>query len=268
MIKDFVKIIGENPGTVSIILGGVHGDEICGIKAIETLIASLKIERGTVYLGYGNPAAITASKRQTEANLNRMFCEERLSPANRASYEYGRAQFLKSYLDKASALLDIHASFTPDSKPFVICENNSKGIVEYLPVDLMVSGFDTIEPGGTDYYMNKTGRIGICVECGNIKDSASDQLAVDAAFAFLKARGHITNDLSKRLQQRIRMYMLYKNKSTFFKLTKPFRDFEVVKAGKLIGQDGVEEIRAHEDGVILFAQNSLAPGQEVFLFGK
>jgi hypothetical protein len=36
-------------------------------------------------------------------------------------------------LDKCDALLDIHASFTKDSVPFVICEKQSFDIARILP---------------------------------------------------------------------------------------------------------------------------------------
>ncbi|OGZ58888.1 MAG: hypothetical protein A3F94_03150 [Candidatus Spechtbacteria bacterium RIFCSPLOWO2_12_FULL_38_22] len=269
MFKEIIKITGKWSGPTSIILAGVHGDEKCGVKALEKIIPNLKIEKGRVFIGYGNPQAIEKTQRFTEVNLNRIFKKDNLlSKSDKKSYEYKRARFLKKYLNQSDALLDIHASHTPMSKPFVICETNAKGIVEYLPVERVVSGFDQIEPGGTDYYMNSIGKIGICIECGFLGDPQSEQIAEESIYAFLKARGHLTNDLIPQEQSYIRMFDLYKTKTNKFILAKLFDDFEGISKGQVIGVDGNQEVKTKKTAVILFARNREKVGEEAFLLGK
>jgi succinylglutamate desuccinylase len=262
------KLVGRKKGTTSIILVGVHGDEKCGIEALKNNLPSLKIEYGTVLFAYGNPRAIKINKRFTEANLNRMFDENQLKEKDRKTYEYKRAQFLKTYLNQADALLDIHASFTPTSKPFVICEGNAKGVIEYLPADLIVSGFDKIEPGGTDYYMNSIGKIGICMECGYLGNPESTKIAEKSIFAFLKARGHISNNIQAKKQSYIRMYNLYSTKTNNFTLSKTFYDFEEISKNEIVGKDGRKEVKTKKDSIILFARNREKTGEEAFLLGE
>ena len=256
MLEEITQIIGKENGPTSIIFAGIHGDEKCGVDALKRTLLNLKIERGRVLFGYGNPRAIEANKRFVEANLNRMFKNDGLLSKNdMESYEYKRAQFLKSYLNQADALLDIHASFTPNSKPFVICEENAKGVIEYLPVDLIVSGFDKVEPGGTDYYMNSIGKIGICIECGYLGNPESTEIAQKGILAFLKARGHILNDVVAKKQSYIRMYDLYSTKTNNFTLSKTFYDFEEISKDQIVGIDGKKEIKTEKDSIILFARN-------------
>jgi succinylglutamate desuccinylase len=269
MFEKIIQLMGERKGPTSIILAGVHGDEKCGVKAFKKILPNLKIEKGRVFFGYGNPKAIKADKRFTEANLNRMFKNDSaLSLTEKRSYEYKRAQFLKKYLDQADALLDIHSSFTQNSKPFIICEANAKGIVKYLPVRFVVSGFDKTEPGGTDYYMNHSGKIGICIECGYLGDPKSTEIAGKSILAFLNARGHITNKTSFKKQSHIRIYDLYLSKTNYFALSKPFDDFEKISGGQIIGIDGGEKIRAKKESIILFARNRNQAGDEAFLLGE
>lgn len=269
MFEEIIQLIGKENGSTSITLVGVHGDEKCGVEALRKVLSSLEIERGRVLFGYGNPRAIEANQRFIDANLNRMFkTDNSLSKSEKQSYEYERAQFLKSYLNQADALLDIHASRTPNSKPFIICEANAKEIVNYLPVNLIVSGFDKVQPGGADYYMNSMDKIGICIECGYFGDSQSTQIAEEAVFAFLKTRGHIQNDLKPKKQSYILMSDLYKTKTNNFALSKPFDDFEEVSSGQVIGIDGGEEVRVEKEGVILFARNRKQISDEAFLFGE
>lgn len=269
MYRNFIQITGKKRGSTSIILAGVHGDEKCGIDAFENILPTLKIERGTVLFGFGNPRAIVVGKRFTESNLNRMFKNaSSLSYNKKNSYEYRRARLLKNYLKQADTLLDIHASFTPNSKPFAICEANAEKTVKYLPIDLAVSGFDQIQPGGTDYFMNSIGKVGICIECGYIGDPKTTKIAEKSIGAFLKACGHISNDLKPRKQSYIQMYDLYKTKSRNFTLSKPFSDFEKVLKGQTIGVDGKNEIRADKNSLILFARNRKRIGDEAFLLGE
>jgi succinylglutamate desuccinylase len=269
MLEKIIKIKGSTKGPTSIILAGVHGNEKCGILALKKIIPSLKIERGQVFFGYGNPQAIKKNIRFIDSNLNRIFKDgDLLSTADKHSYEYKRAQYLKKYLDRADALLDIHASHTPNSIPFIVCEKNAKEIVKYLPVDLIVSGFDKIQPGGTDYYMNKIGKISVCVECGYFEDSKSTQIAEKIIYAFLKARGHIINNNTPRKQSHIKISSIYTTKTNAFKLTKQFKDFEKITKGQLIGIDGKKEVLTKQTGVILFARNRNQAGEEAFLLGK
>ena len=269
MFEKIIQLTGQKAGPTSIILAGVHGNEKCGIEALQNILPNLEIERGRVWFGYGNPRAIENNQRFAETNLNRIFKgDSLLSGDEKKSYEYERAQFLKKYLDQASALLDIHASFTPESKPFIICEANAKGIIENLPVDLIVSGFDQVEPGGTDYYMNSLGKIGICVECGYLNDPKSAKIAEKSIFAFLKTRGHLKNDATSRDQSYLRMYEKYYAKTDSFSLSQSFEDFETIEKDQLIGIDGKEEIRAKKQSLILFAHNRKRAGSEAFLLGE
>jgi succinylglutamate desuccinylase len=269
MFEEVIKINGKNGGPTSIILAGVHGNEQCGIEAFKKILPELKIDKGSVFFIYGNPRAIAVKKRFTETNLNRMFKNENsLSAEEKNSYEYQRAQFLKNYLNQADVLLDIHASGNPESYPFAICEKNSKEIVKYLPIETVVSGFDNVEPGGTDYYMNSIGKIGICIECGYLGNPESENVAIQSIDAFLKARGHITNDIPFKKQSEINMYDLYYTKTDKFTLSKPFKDFEQLTKGQIIGTDGETQVLAKNDGIILFACNRSKIGDEAFLFGK
>jgi succinylglutamate desuccinylase len=269
-MEKIIEISGAENGPQSIILAGTHGDEVCGIKALEKILPSLKIERGRVFFGYGNPRAIERNVRFTEANLNRMFKDDLLlSEKEKRSYEYGRSRFLMEYLDRSEALLDLHASFVPKSDPFIICNDNAWEIIKYFSPDIVVSGLDDIEPGGTDCYMNRNGKIGICVECGYLGDNDSAKQAEDAVFHFLVARGHIKADIKAGPRKSfIKVYILYITKTDSFVLSKKFDDFEEIAKGEMIGMDGKEEIRADRDSIILFARGRKAKGDEAFVLGE
>ncbi len=271
MQKEIVKLVGPNNGPTSVVMVGVHGNEPCGLLALEELLLQLQINSGTVFFIVGNPNAVTENVRFTEFNLNRAFKEDDLlTNLERNSYEYHRAQFLKQYLNQTSALLDIHSSFTLDSTPFVICEENAFDIVKHFPVDLVVYGFDKINPGGTDYYMNSTGKIGICIECGEHLSEDAVKIAKQAILSFLTSRSHIyeQNLVTPTKQRKITVVSIYHSKTNNFKLSKGWGDFEKVSDGVLIGIDGQKQIFAEKDSIILFARNCDKIGGEAFYLAE
>jgi len=269
MFEEAIQLTGKSAEPVSVILAGIHGNERCGLVAFADLLPDLQIDRGQVFFIYGNPRAIKLDQRFVEANLNRLFRpDSELTDQELSSYEYGRAQFLKQYLDQAEVLLDLHGSYSVASQPFAIGESNARAIVAQLPVEIMVSGFDEIEPGGTDAYMNKTGKIGICLECGLLTEPSAVLVAKEAIMAFLKIRGHLTGAVASYNQERLVINQLYKTKTDNFYLTQDWPDFTAVKAGQIIGYDGSEAIKASAEGFILFATERQKIGEEAFILGK
>ena len=269
MYEKVIVLEGNKPGPTSMILVGVHGNEICGISAIKKILPTLKIDSGKLFIAYGNPKAIRKNVRYTESNLNRMFKpNSTYSKKVKYNYEFNRAQFLKKYLNKSDVLLDIHASFTPKSKKFVICENNAYQIAKYLPFDTIVSGFDYVQPGGTDYYMNRIGKIGICIECGYLKDKNAESVAFKSIYSFLSIVGNI-NDMNKIYKKScINIYNQYLAITDDLRLSKKFRDFEKIKTNQVIGIDGKNKIVALKKSIILFATDTKKIGDESFLLGE
>lgn len=271
MLKD-TTLIGEIPGKTSLIIAGVHGNEKCGIEAFDQLLPSLVIESGTVHFLYGNPGAINKNVRFVDTNLNRLFRDDdKLSQEQKESYEYSQMKRIQEYLLQADALLDIHASNTPDSQPFIIAENNSQEIIDKLPISICVSGFDILEPGGTDGYMNSLGKIGICIECGYTNNQHSTEVAMKSILDFLSAMGHIKNKSENNVEKEKVFYhmdTLYHTHTDSFKLEKEFDDFEPLVQGQIIGYDGDTIVKAEKDGIILFARNRDTIGAEAFLFGE
>ncbi|MDQ6639405.1 MAG: succinylglutamate desuccinylase/aspartoacylase family protein, partial [Pseudomonadota bacterium] len=107
-------------GTRLVVLGAVHGDETCGTRAIERVVAEL--DAGTLALAAGrvtfvpvtNPLAYAARRRAGDRNLNR-----KLQPATTPrEHEDHVANWLCPLLAANEVLLDLH-SFRAPGTPFV-----------------------------------------------------------------------------------------------------------------------------------------------------
>lgn len=209
---------GLQPGPRLIILGAVHGNEICGTRAIARLIAEidngeLRIERGTLTLvPVTNPLAYDRKQRQGERNLNR-----NLRPnAEPRDFEDRIANALCPLLDAHEVLLDLH-SFHTGGQPFVMLgPRDNDGALEpfshaaeearlaaHLGVSRVVEGWlDTYALGverrrarqpdanpllldaaygvGTTEYMRSRGGYGVTLECGQHDDPAAPEVAYRA----------------------------------------------------------------------------------------
>lgn len=260
---------GNKLGKRLVVMVGTHGNEPCGIEMLKEKLPELTINCGEVVFILGNPRAVEQKIRYTEADLNRMFKDEReYSQEQKAAYEYQRAQELKQILATADALLDIHSSGSKESVPFIIAEPHSFETTSYMPVQVVSYGWDVIEAGGTDYFVNKSGGKGICIECGYHNDPETKNRAWEALRAFLIREGAIFDTVPPKSTQKIIHANYIYHTQENFALAKEFADFESVVVGQLIGHDGQRAVSAPKDGVIIFARNREKPEQEAFIIGE
>ncbi len=265
---------GRNPGKIVTIMGGVHGNEPCGVEALRKAIEEIEIINGKVYFIFANLAAYALGIRQTQMNLNRAFRHgNSLTGEEKTSYERIRALELMPYLRKSVALLDIHSSSNQRSTPFIICEPHSFDVAKRLPFPIRSHGWDKIEPGGTDYYVNKNpfkGK-GICIECGYHLDPEAPKRAYESILIFLRLMNMVDGDKNipiNSAQKQIDASFIYHTKTDFSVVSGSFPDFGRINEGTVIGYDGNRAITAPFDGVVIFPQNCGGPGEEAFIFGR
>jgi uncharacterized protein len=273
------SIEGQQAGPTVTIMAGVHGNEIGGILAVMRILSliqtkQLTIKAGRVNLIFANLLAIGQGQRQTNMNLNRAFRpDDTYSTEELMSYEIHRARELMPYLRESHGLLDLHSSMNRQSTPFIICEPHSYPLATKLPVEIVSRGWDIIEAGGTDYFVNQnpTGRnFGICIECGYHNDPKAPERAFQAAMIFLADFGCIDPQEgyppANLEQRRIWANQIYHTKVNF-KLANEFADFQALAADTLIGHDGEQEVRTQQDCVIIFPHDCKGSNDEAFILG-
>ncbi|WP_372827827.1 succinylglutamate desuccinylase/aspartoacylase family protein [Polaromonas sp.] len=112
---------GLAPGPKLLVLGAVHGNEVCGAKAITQLLqdidsGQLNIERGSVtFVPVTNPLAHQLQLRIGDRNLNRNMAPSAIPQ----DFEDRIANVLCPLLDAHDVLLDLH-SFHTGGAPFVM----------------------------------------------------------------------------------------------------------------------------------------------------
>ena len=182
-----------------------------------------------------------------------------------------RALELMDLLDSCDALLDLHASNTPGSTPFVIAEPAAFAITEKLDFNIVSYGWDEIEPGAADGYMHRSGKIGICLECGYAADAEKNsQLAVSSAMIFLSHFGLIESPKSDshKIQQLVHVHTCIMNHDDTLEFVREFEDFEPLPARQIFAKDVDREYRAEEHDCIIFQRSDAPIGTEACIIGS
>jgi len=267
--EDVVTIESGKQGPNLVIMGGVHGNEKCGVEAIEDFLSNpYSLIKGKVTFIKANRKALDENVRFVEDNLNRCFTLEDLG---NESYEKRLAKDIKSYLDESDFLLDLHASTSEDSFPFVICESNALAYAKNLDAEVICLGIEDAQPGGTEYYMNKIGGVGMCVECGYLGSNSSTLVAKKNIVNFLTTLEMIDGFLEDNNKEKtvVKVKYTYSTRGEF-KRKREFRDFDQIKKGEVIGYEDNKELLSDRDGFILFARDVdiNSKDRECFLFGE
>lgn len=267
-LSQIIKIESNKSGPTIAVFAGMHGNEKAGVYALQELLPTLTIEKGTLYIAFGNPPAIDANVRMLEKNLNRCFYKNNTG----TSYEDTRARELMAVLDSCDALLDLHMFSDDDGEPFIICEENAFDIAKLFAVEIVSTNWSTTEPGATDGYMYEQGKIGICVECGPISKSKEyAPFAKQITLQFLQYFDMLTtnNELKPAKKQTyIEAYKIIYKTSDSFVLTPGFKNFQFLSAGQLIAADGEKKFLANEGDCIIFPHYKERVGAEACILGR
>ena len=217
------------------VVGGVHGDEPSGVRAIERLrAADLSLERG-VKLVVANPSAVAAGERYLETDLNRSF------PGDPdGSLEERLAAELCAETDGLPTL-SLHATHsTPE--PFALVEHTQSAAFELadsLPVPHVVDHGHVAEGSFTD-----CGTV-VTVEAGCQGTDAAAEEAHRQARAFLAVTGALPDEDVPDTDPDY--YLLEdtveKPSGSGYELL--VENFQRVPAGELFARAGDDELVAH-----------------------
>jgi len=264
-ITEWIYLIDSNIAwKTTTIMVWVHWNELSGVNALDEILKDIEIISGKVYFIYANLKALEINKRIYEKNLNRCFLENNSG----ITYEDERAGEIMQYLQESDYLLDVHNTTSEqNSVPFLISEY--KELWKYFDVDLVVSWFDILHPGWSDWFMNNIWKVWLCLESGSIFDIKWPEIARNGIINFLKFTWNIRGkSIIKENQEFINFDKIYKNETTNFRFAKEFADFENISLSQTIAFDWEKEIISDKDWYIVFSYNPQNIWDECFCLGK
>jgi predicted deacylase len=282
---------GERPGPHVMVNALTHGNELCGVYALEFLFRhAVRPRRGRLSLSFANVAAYErfdsdnpSASRFVDEDLNRLWDAETLDSA-RDSVELRRARELRPIVDDVDFLLDIHSMQHPNP-PLMMCGPTAKG--RRLALELGAPAIVVSDAGHAagcrlrDYaaFGNpRSKRNALLVECGQHWERRSVEVAIETTLRFLKRFETIDPALVDRhlparappAQRVIEVTEAVTVESDRFAFTDLFVGQEVIAtAGTVIADDGGREIRTpYDDCVLIMPSRRLWPGQTAVRLGR
>lgn len=200
LLKDVLSFKGIKPGKRLLVLGAVHGDEVCGPIAIRRWIKRLSdgnvqfLSGSVTFVPVCNPEAYRLKKRYSEENLNRVFRKHE----NPRTYEQRLANELTELFDEADYILDLHSQHV-SGESFCFAENETPPLLDFISAlcpHHVLFGWGTLYPEGdftTESYAAGLGKICTTVECGLHDDPRAIDVAEEMIFRAMRFLGMIEN---------------------------------------------------------------------------
>lgn len=173
-----IERLGQGPPDLAII-GGIHGDEPCGVAAVERLMESPPAVQRPVALVIANEVATERGERFVDTDLNRAFPSELAG-----SHEERLAARLETELE-GCRVLSLHSTQSHD-EPFAVVDGLTdwtRSVCRRLPVDAVVETGSFVE--GRLFASADV----VEVECGRQWSQRAIENAHELARAFLAAEG-------------------------------------------------------------------------------
>ncbi|NNK68550.1 MAG: succinylglutamate desuccinylase [Rhodobacteraceae bacterium] len=267
----------------------IHGNEVCGVIALEHLFNSgVRPQKGKLTLGFSNVAAYQAfdpkepmASRFLDEDMNRVWDVKTLE-GERTSREIERAREMRSLIDTVDLLFDVH-SMQHKAAPVIVAGPLDKSVAMSKQLgtpDIIVAdtghaaGLRLRDYGGFgDPNSSKTA---VLIECGQHWEAAAAPVAIDSVYRWLLLHDMITLEVAEPNlqplpagQRVVRVEAPVTVETDRFEFAQPFTGLETLAKGALIGRDGDKEIRAPHDGcVLIMPSRRLTPGATAVRLGR
>jgi uncharacterized protein len=284
MIKSYTYC-AEETGPRLLILGAVHGNEICGPEAIRRVMQELETGKLRLVCGQvefvpvANPRAYDANKRFIERNLNRYF----LPTPDPKTYEAKLNNILCPMIDACNYFIDLHST-TAGGIPFASVEGGDaeeNKLAAAMGAEVLLFGWreayaasgrpdpDPNESIGTTAYARLHKARAVLLECGQHKDPKSIEVAYNAILGAMRYIGLIKGEEKALPSEPLSLRttrVVYRGDGGSF--AEDWGNFSPVKAGQKVAttaDGGI--VLAPDDGFIILPNPTTPPGSEWFYFG-
>ncbi len=279
------RVTGVGSGPLLLCIGGLHGNEPAGVRALEAIIEAVaarrRLLRGEFIAVAGNLQALEAGRRFLAYDLNRAWTPARVSAvrsldaANGSALQHEDLEMLRilDVLDEVAErrrgpvyVLDIHttsggggafttASDLPHNKRFAMA----------IPAPLVMKLDQHLE-GTFNSYMDHLGYTSAVFECGQHEEADARVRAASAVWLAIHAAGLLDwGDVPEAAAAYRALRHAYRGlprvlESTYRHPVEPadryrtrpgFRNFQRVRVGDVVGDDRHGEVVVPKSGRLL-----------------
>lgn len=265
---------GTEPGPRVLMLGGIHGNEPCGVVALNHIRAA--IESGIILLARGtlvlapccNPKAAEQNTRFHDENLNR--CINNIPMP--VTYEQKLAQQITKLIDNCDILIDFHSTTAPTS-PFCFLDQDTqagRALAAGIGIEKVLLGWPDLYAGQEEYttqsYAERQGKLALTIECGQHQEeeaiTRAERYAMNA-LSHLKLANIVAELLPSQPTYLKMTRVIFKDHG--LSLTEQYPNFYEPRANDIIASNTNEHnILAKEGDVIVMPNSNAKEGEELF----
>jgi succinylglutamate desuccinylase len=260
-ISGVVKISEDLTGPHVVMFGGAHGDEVSGVHAIEKLLfdffgGNRALTRGSLTLARCNDHALAAERRYIKHNLNRLFREDYGVEIDRASYEFNRAQQLKTVLRDCNYFLDFHSAPIAQ-EPFLVAERGAVQFFAKLGIPRIITGWNKFSGGAiggdAENYANAQGAKSATLESGSHFEKRSNDVAYRTAISLLSLLGMIVGveEQAATQAQIFEIYAVVTKEFDDFRYADRVSNFQELNKGAIYAYQNGRPMTVTEDSYLL-----------------
>lgn len=271
----------ERPGPTVVAIGGMHGNEPAGARAVQAVMEGLRARQAPLrgrFIGLrGNRGALRAGRRYLERDLNRGWSPGDVARlladvAPRTAEDHEQIELLELFVPllrdarQPVVFLDLHSTSGPGA-PFICMADvlRNRRIAFALPIPLIL-GIEEILDGALLGYVCDLGHVAVGVEGGQHDDPRTQRHLEAAVWLALVAAGalraHDVPDLDAhrtRLSEGARglpAVVEIRHRHAVadgdgFEMLPGFDSFAPLRKGQEVARDRRGAIRAPERGVML-----------------
>jgi len=278
---EITRFEGLKSGPALLVFGAIHGQEICGSKAIHRAMQAIRdgqlgLARGSVtFVPVANPRAYQKRVRYTDENLNRVFQLTRRPN----SYEAHLANILCPLVEACDVLLDLHST-TADGQPFIYLDYDTKAngaLAAVLGPKVAIVGWPALykklgladDAVCTTDYAARFGKDAVVVECGQHQSPHAEDVAYHALLNTMRHYGLITGRTTLQRIKMVRMTHGYFREHAKDRLAKTWKHLDPIKKGApLIHHVDGRVTKAPRDAVIIMPKANAAVGDDWLYLGS
>ena len=260
-IQGVVRITAEKNGPHVVMFAGVHGDEVSGVHAIEKLLFDFfggkrELMQGSLTLVRANEHALSAERRYIKHNLNRLFRDDYGPEIDRTSYEFARAQELKTILQNCDYFLDFHSAPIAQ-EPFLVAETKAVEFFGKLAIPRIMTGWSKFSSGAiggdTENYANAHGAMAATLESGSHFEKSSIDVAYKTAISLLAVLGMIEGNGEKSAPEveLFDVYAVVLKEFDDFRYVGEAKNFQFLKKGEAFASQNGHPVSVLEDSYLL-----------------
>jgi predicted deacylase len=279
-IEGVVRITADTSGPRAVMFGGIHGDEASGVHAIEKLLFDFfagrrVLLRGSLTLARANEHALAAERRYVKHNLNRLFRSDYGPGIDTGSYEFSRAQELKTILENCDYFLDFHSAPIA-AEPFLVAEAKVVPFFAKLGIPRIITGWSKFSGGAiggdAENYANAHGAIAATLESGSHFEKTSNDIAYRTTLSFLRLLGMIEKpeeDVPCRVEA-FDVYAVVTKEFDDFRYAGEVKNFQRLEKGAVFAIQNSRPMSVVEDSYLLIPMQpaDTKVGEEVCYLGR